>query len=59
MAEIKDGYTSLLATAWGRRLVTELFLKQAIRQVEAADGRPVRWYFSEQQRKILRKNIQS
>jgi hypothetical protein len=46
MVEIKYGYTSLLAKAWGRRLVRDLFLKQAERQVKAANGRPIRWYFS-------------
>jgi hypothetical protein len=51
MVEIKYGYASLLAKAWGRWLVGYLFLKQATRQVDAAGGHLVRWYFSDQETK--------
>lgn len=49
MVEIKYGYASLLSKAWGRGLVEILFFEQALRQVNAAGTRPVRWYFSEKE----------
>jgi hypothetical protein len=49
MVEIKDGYTGFLRTESGKQLLERLFVEQALSQVEAANGRPVRWYFSQKQ----------
>jgi len=49
MVEIKDGYAEFLETDWGRRLVAEMFLEQAMDQIQAAGTRRVRWYFSQKQ----------
>lgn len=49
MVEIKDGYADFLETDWGKALVTQSFLNQAMDQIEAAGTRPVRWYFSQKQ----------
>ena len=47
MVEIKDGYAGFLDSDWGKAFVARLFMKQAIDQVQAAGGRPLRWYFSQ------------
>jgi hypothetical protein len=49
MVEIKDGYAGFLESDWGKRLVAEMFLKQAVDQIQAAGTRPIRWYFSQKQ----------
>jgi hypothetical protein len=49
MVEIKDGYAGFLEDDWGRAFLKEMFLKQAMDQVQAAGTRPVRWYFSQGQ----------
>jgi hypothetical protein len=49
MVEIKDGYARFLQSSWGKDLVAEMFVEQAMDQIQAAGMRPVRWYFSEKQ----------
>jgi hypothetical protein len=48
MVEIKDGYAGFLNSEGGRKLIEEIFIEQAIAQVQAAGARPVRWYFSQE-----------
>lgn len=47
LVEIKDQYAGLLKFPKGLDSVEEDFLGQSARQVAAAGGRPIRWYFSE------------
>jgi hypothetical protein len=47
MVEIKDGYAGFLDSDGGKTIVAGLFMKQALDQVQAAGGRPLRWYFSQ------------
>jgi hypothetical protein len=47
MVEIKDGYAGFLDSDWGKAFVAGIFMKQAMDQVQAAGGRPLRWYFSQ------------
>jgi hypothetical protein len=47
MVEIKDGYAGFLGSDWGKAFVARIFMKQAMDQVQAAGGRPLRWYFSQ------------
>jgi Restriction endonuclease fold toxin 5 len=47
MVEIKDGYANFLDSDWGKAFVARIFIKQAMDQVQAAGGRPLRWYFSQ------------
>jgi hypothetical protein len=47
MVEIKDGYAGFLNSEGGRKLIEEIFIEQAVAQVQAAGARPVRWYFSQ------------
>jgi hypothetical protein len=49
MVENKDGYAGFLESDWGKGLVAEIFLEQAVDQISAAGTRPVRWYFSQKQ----------
>jgi hypothetical protein len=47
MVEIKDGYAGFLNSDWGKVFVAGIFMKQAMDQVQAVGGRPLRWYFSQ------------
>jgi hypothetical protein len=49
MVEIKDGYAEFLESNWGKTLVEQMFVAQAMDQIQAAGTRPVRWYFSQKQ----------
>ncbi len=49
MVEIKDGYAGFLESDWGKQLFEQMFLQQAMDQIQAAGTRPVRWYFSQKQ----------
>jgi hypothetical protein len=41
------GYAGLISFPKGQESVTEEFLDQALREVQAAGDRPIRWYFAE------------
>ena len=47
MVEIKDGYAGFLNSDCGKVFVGRIFIKQVMDQVQAAGGRPLRWYFSQ------------
>jgi hypothetical protein len=49
MVEIKDGYDGFLESDWGRDFLAEIFVKQAMDQIQAAGTRPLRWYFSQKE----------
>ncbi len=49
MVEIKDGYAGFLESDWGKQLVEQMFVAQAMDQLQAAGARPVRWYFSQKE----------
>jgi hypothetical protein len=40
-------YAGLISFPKGRKSVTDEFLEQSLRQVQAAGDRPIRWYFAE------------
>jgi hypothetical protein len=47
MIEAKDGYVGLLSFPKGEDSVRDEWLKESARQIAAANGRPIRWYFAE------------
>lgn len=47
MIEVKDGYAGFLDSDRGKTILAGIFMKQAMDQVQAAGGRPLRWYFSQ------------
>jgi hypothetical protein len=47
MVEIKDGYAGFLDSAGGKAILARILMEQAVDQVQAAAGRPLRWYFSQ------------
>lgn len=60
LAEIKDQYAGPLGFPPGLQSVVERFLRQAKRQIDAADaagGYEVRWYFSEKETADFARNL--
>lgn len=50
MVEAKGpGYANLLLYEWGADLIAREWLKESGRQLDASQGRPLRWYFAEKE----------
>jgi hypothetical protein len=50
MVEAKGpGYANLLSYEWGADAIAREWLKESGRQLDASQGRPLRWYFAEKE----------
>jgi hypothetical protein len=47
MIEAKDGYAAILSFQQGEDSIRKEWLDESARQIAAANGRPIRWYFAE------------
>jgi hypothetical protein len=47
MIEAKDGYAGVLSFHQGEDSIRKEWLDESARQIAAANGRPIRWYFAE------------
>ena len=57
MIEAKGNYADFLASSFGKRKLTDEWLKQASKQVQAAGNRRVEWYFHDPEAAAFARNL--